>query len=112
LHASITPDSAYVLISKNNGLFATAIKASGTLIKRTEIDRHVGKHTAVTAANLPAAITTYLTSTYPGYVFDKAFSHSVNSVITGYDVEITSNSTKYVVVFDASGTFVKAFAVH
>jgi hypothetical protein len=112
LHASITPDSAYVLVSKNNGLFITVVKATGTLVKRTQIDKHVGTHVAVTAANLPAAITTYLTTTYPGYVFDKAFSHSVSGVIKGYDVEITSNSTKYVVVFDATGTFVKAFAVH
>ncbi|WDF80593.1 PepSY-like domain-containing protein [Mucilaginibacter sp. KACC 22773] len=112
LHASITPDSAYALVSKNNGLFITIIKATGTLIKRIQIDKHVGAHVAVTAANLPAAITTYLTTTYPGYVFDKAFSHSVSGVIKGYDVEITSNSTKYVVVFDATGTFVKAFAVH
>jgi len=112
LHASITPDSAYVLVSKNNGLFITVVKATGTLVKRTQIDKHVGTHVAVTAANLPAAITTYLTTTYPGYVFDQAFSHSVSGVIKGYDVEITSNSTKYVVVFDATGTFVKAFAVH
>ncbi|MDN3583162.1 PepSY-like domain-containing protein [Mucilaginibacter flavus] len=112
LHAAITPDSAYVLISKNNGLFATAVKANGTLIKRTQIDLHVGKHTAITEASLPAAITTYLTTTYPGYVFDKAFSHSVAGVVNGYDVVISSNNTKYVVVFDATGTFVKAFAVH
>jgi hypothetical protein len=112
LHASITPDNAYALVSKNNGLFITIIKATGTLIKRIQIDKHVGAHVAVTAANLPAAITTYLTTTYPGYVFDKAFSHSEGGVIKGYDVEITSNSTKYVIVFDATGTFVKAFAVH
>jgi hypothetical protein len=112
LHASVTPDSAYLLISKNNGLYATAVKANGTLIKRVQIDQHVGKHTAITEAALPAAITTYLTATYPGYVFDKAFSHSAAGVIKGYDVEITSNNTKYVIVFDAGGTFVKSFAVH
>jgi hypothetical protein len=112
LHASITPDSAYVLISKNNGLFATAIKANGTLIKRTQIDKHAGKHTAIAETSLPAAITTYLTTTYPGYVLDKAFSYSVSGTLKGYDVVITSNSTKYAVVFDASGIFVKAFAVH
>jgi hypothetical protein len=112
LHASITPDSAYVLLSKNNGLFVTVVKASGTLVKRTQIDKHVGTHVAITAANLPAAISAYLTTTYPGYVLDKAFSHSEGGLVKGYDVEITSNSTRYVIVFDASGTFVKAFAVH
>jgi hypothetical protein len=112
LHASITPDTAYLLISKNNGLFATVVKASGTLVKRTQIDKHLGKHIAITEAGLPVAITTYLTTTYPGYVFDKAFSHSEAGVVKGYDVSITSNSTKYIVVFDASGTFVKGFAIH
>ena len=112
LHASIMPDSAYVLISKNNGLYATVIKAAGTFVKRVQINLHPGKPVAVTAANLPAAITTYLTTTYPGYVFEKAYSFSVSGTLKGYAVLITSNSTKYVVTFNASGTFVKAFAVH
>jgi hypothetical protein len=112
LHASIMPDSAYVLISKNNGLYATVIKAAGTFVKRIQINLHPGKPVAVTAANLPAAITTYLTTTYPGYVFEKAYSFSVSSTLKGYAVLITSNSTKYIVTFDASDTFLKAFAVH
>lgn len=112
LHASIMPDSAYVLISKNNGLYATVIKAAGTFVKRVQINLHPGKPVAVTTANLPAAITTYLTTTYPGYVFEKAYSFSVSGTLKGYAVLITSNSTKYIVTFDASGAFVKAFAVH
>jgi hypothetical protein len=112
LHASVTPDTTYILISKNNGLFATAIKANGTFVKRVQVDKHIGKHAAVAEAALPAAITTYLTTTYPGYVFDKAFSYSQGGTLKGYAVSITSNSTKYIIVFDASGTFVKAFAVH
>ncbi|MDN5285226.1 MAG: putative beta-lactamase-inhibitor-like, PepSY-like [Mucilaginibacter sp.] len=113
LHASIAIDSTYILISKNNGLFATAIKANGTFVKRIQIDKHVGyKLTAVTEANLLANITTYLTTTYPGYVFDKAYSLSLNGTVKAYAVLITSNSTKYAVVFNANGTFVATFAVH
>jgi hypothetical protein len=107
LHAAITTDSTYILISKNVVLYATDISAAGVLIKRIQAEQHGGKHTAVTAANLPAAIATYLTATYPGYVIDKAFSISTSSTVTGYDVFITANNTHYVLQFDASGTFVK-----
>ena len=112
LHASITSDSTYILISKNVELYATAISASGVLIKRIQAEQHGGKHAAVTAASLPAAITTYLTTTYPAYVLDKAFSVSIGDIVSGYDVFITANSTHYVVTFDASGTFVKAKVIH
>ena len=110
--ASIAPDGNYVLISKNTLLYATVITPAGALVSRTQLEAHGGIHTAITAANLPASITTYLTTTYPGYVFDKAFSETVKSVLQGYDVFITSNNTKYVVEFDASGTFVSAKAIH
>ncbi|NCD69544.1 PepSY-like domain-containing protein [Mucilaginibacter agri] len=111
LHASVTRDTTYILISKNNGLFATAVSNTGTLVKRVQLNR-ILKHTAVTQANLLAAITTYLSTTYPGYVFDKAFAESVNGTVQAYDVFITVNSTKYVVGFNATGTFVKAVALH
>lgn len=111
LHAAITPDSTYILISKNVVLYATDISSAGVLIKRIKAEQHGGKHTAVTAANLPAAIATYLTATYPGYVIDKAFSISTGSTVTGYDVFITANNTHYVLQFDASGTFVKVMPI-
>ncbi|SEN60978.1 Putative beta-lactamase-inhibitor-like, PepSY-like [Mucilaginibacter gossypiicola] len=112
LHASVTPDNVYVLISKNGVLYSTAITAAGKLVKRVQIEKHDLKHAAVTEANLPAAITTYLTTTYPGYVFDKAFSESSDGTLQGYVVFITSNSTKYAIIFNASGTFVKALPIH
>jgi len=112
LHAAIAPDGSYILISKNKTLFATDITATGTFISRMQIPGPPAVHTSVLQANLPSAITTYLTATYPGYVFDKAFSASNKSGIIGYEVFITSNNTKYAVTFDATGTFVKAIAVH
>ncbi|WPU97383.1 PepSY-like domain-containing protein [Mucilaginibacter sp. cycad4] len=112
LHASVTPDNVYILISKNGVLYSTAVTAAGKLVKRVQIEKHYLKHAAVTEANLPAAITTYLTTTYPGYVFDKAFSESSGGTLQGYVVFITSNSTKYAILFNASGTFVKALPIH
>jgi hypothetical protein len=112
LHASVTPDLNYVLISKNKVLYSTVITAGGTLVKRVQIDQHNGLHTSVSQANLPAAISAYLTSTYPGYVFDKAYSETVSNVLQGYDVFITVNSTNYVVIFSAAGAFVKAIVIH
>lgn len=112
LHAAITPDNVYILISKNGVLYSTAITAAGKLVKRVQIEKHDLKHAAVTEANLLTAITTYLTTTYPGYVFDKAFSESSGGTLQGYVVFITSNSTKYAILFNASGTFVKALPIH
>ncbi|WP_413669012.1 PepSY-like domain-containing protein [Mucilaginibacter sp. Mucisp86] len=112
LHASIAHDDVYILISKNGVLYSTAVTATGKLVKRIQIEKHDLKHAAVTEANLPAAITTYLTATYPGYVFDKAFSESPGGTLQGYVVFITSNNTKYALIFNASGTFVKALPIH
>jgi hypothetical protein len=112
LHAFVTHDSTYVLISKNNGLFATAITPAGSLVVRAQIDARHGKVASVTEAALPAAATTYLTTTYAGYVFNKAFSISSKAgALLGYDVFITVNNTKYVVTFNATGTFVAAKAI-
>jgi len=112
LMASIAPDGDYVLISKNVTLFATVLTPTGTLVAHSQIDARNTDHAAVTAANLPAAITTYLTATYPGYVFNRAYSEKVNGVLQGYDVIITSNNTQYLVQFNASGSFIGFKPIH
>jgi len=112
LHASITPDTNYVLLSKNKVLYATMISPSGTLIKRISLDAKPGIHTTVAESALPAAISTYFTTTYPGYVFNKAFADSVNGTVKVYHVFITVNSTNYVVDFDGRGIFIKAITLH
>jgi F0F1-type ATP synthase membrane subunit c/vacuolar-type H+-ATPase subunit K len=111
LHAAIAPDGTYILISKNKTLFATAITTAPKLVKRIQIDAQPAKHTAVLQAALPAAIGTYLTATYPGYVFDKAFSANNKSGVLEYTVFITSNNTKFALRFDAVGVFVKALPI-
>lgn len=115
LHAAIAPDSTYLLLSKNAGLYATAISKTGTVLKHDLLPKPGngrGKPTEVTQASLPAAISTYLTTTYPGYVFDKAFSINDNGTLQGYDVLITVNNTHYAVSFNASGSFVRAVTLH
>ena len=96
-----------IVISKNGSYFGSAFTAAGVFVKRAALTVMPGKGTPVATANLPATITSYLTSTYPNYVLDKAFSHSENGTLKGYLVIIDANLTKYAVVFDASGNFVK-----
>jgi hypothetical protein len=106
VRASKTREGAYVLISRNAGLFATVFSANGTFLGRIQLPAPKGTIAAVEASALPAAVTTYLTNTYPGYVFNKAFSITVNGVLQGYCVAIEANSTRYGLLFDASGNFV------
>jgi len=113
LHAAITPDSTYLLISKNGVLYATNISAAGKLISRMQVGPPPPFNVkSVTQASLLSAITTYLTATYPAYVFNKAFADLNGTTVIGYDVFITANSTDYMVHFDASGNFVNAITLH
>ncbi len=112
LHAFKTPDSTYVLISKDTVLYATNITSTGSLISRLKIPAAGEIRTTISSANLLSAITTYLTTTFPGYVVDKAFTVGSKTAIKGYVVFITDNSTNYAVEFDAKGAFVKSTVVH
>jgi hypothetical protein len=112
LHASVTPDTTYILISADKGLYATNISASGKVINRMEIQPPGPAPMPIPQDKLPAAILTYLTSTYPGYVFNGAFVLNSKGAIAGYDVLITENSTNYDVRFDGSGNFVTAITLH
>lgn len=106
-HSFINRDSSYVVISTNNGIFATEFSSKGIFIKRVQIYPRVVSSVTLTPSTLPAAISTYLTTTYPAYVFDNAFQLKLNGNTTGYLIFIDDNSTKYLVIFNASGNFVK-----
>lgn len=97
--------NGYLLISVNNGVYATAFQATGAFFKRVKLHAREGKATAVEAAALPASITAYLTATYPGYVFNRAFSIALNGTLKGYVVVIDANNTRYGIAFDAQGNF-------
>jgi hypothetical protein len=106
--AFINKDGSIIVISKNVSFFATAFKADGTFIKRDVLPNHPGKDKEIPQSALPASVTTYLSATYPNYVFKKAFSDVDNGVLKGYLIIIDANMTKYAVVFNASGAFVSA----
>jgi hypothetical protein len=112
LHASVTPDTTYILISKDTVLHATDISSTGTLLKRIKVEPHGGINVAISATELLPAITTYLTSTFPGYVFNKAFAEGNRDGVIGYHVFITVNTTNYVVNFNAQGGFLSANVIH
>lgn len=110
LHAVVTKDTSYIVFSANKGLFATSFTSKLVFSKRVQLYPRPIK-TPVLQANLPAAINTYLSTTYAGYVFDKAFVEKVSGAVSKYVVLIDASGTRYAVQFDASGTFVKATTI-
>ncbi|ADB36297.1 PepSY-like domain-containing protein [Spirosoma linguale] len=79
---------------------ASARKAGVTSTSAT------GPHslTAVDIATLPAAITTYITTTYAGATVKEAFKDNQGN----YVVAITVSNSVKLLLFNATGTFVKA----
>ncbi len=112
LKAFIKRDGDYVVISRNNGLYATIFNSAGVFINHMALPSRQGTITPLDLGSLPASITNYLAATYPGYIFDKAFSFSHNGVLQGYAVVIDSNNTKYCLLFDASGNFLSVKVIH
>jgi hypothetical protein len=104
-------DSSIVVISVNNGVFATVFHTNGTFIKRVQLPARPGRPDAIELGALPANAQSYLTATYPNNVFKHAFKIERNGAVQGYVVLIDANATKYAVEFDASGNFVKAVTV-
>ena len=106
-----TCDSGYLVISKNTGVFANLFTKNGVFVKRVELPKPPGVLTAVAQTALPSNIQTYLSATYPNYVFDKADSVTLNGVLKGYVVIIDANNTRYCVAFDANGSFIAVKAI-
>jgi hypothetical protein len=105
-------DSSIVVLSMNNGLYATMFTSTGTFVKRIQLPAKNGRHASIELAALPQAAQTYLSTIYPNYVFKHAFKITANNAVTGYGVFLDSNATKYAVEFDAAGNFVKAATIH
>jgi hypothetical protein len=99
-----------VNISLNSVPYHVVFSATGAFVSVNSAGKGHGKMnqtmTTVAQADLLASIKTYLTANYAGYTFVNAYSETSNSVLTGYDVNITYNSVNYHVTFDATGTFV------
>jgi hypothetical protein len=111
LAAHTEKEGGIVVISANRGLYATLFNTTGLFVKRSQIVAHHGRKIAIAQANLPAKITTYLTTTYPAFVFHRAFESRTSAGIESYVVVLTSNETKYALQFDASGNFVKSVVI-
>ena len=106
-------DGSILVISKNNGAFATLFTSTGVFVKRIALPlaELKVKFADVAQASLPSNVQSYLSTTFPNYVFDKADSVTLNGVLKGYVVLINSNNTRYCVAFDASGNFVALKAI-
>jgi hypothetical protein len=104
-------DSSYVVLSKNNGVFATVFDSAGNFVNRVPLMPRAVGIAGIEQSALPSAVTNYLSTTYPNYVFEKALSVSENGSIKGYLVLIDANNTKYAVAFDAAGNFLAAKTV-
>jgi len=99
-------DSSYLVISTDSGfVYATLFKSDGTFIRRVTIRAPKGQISTVAQSALPSTLLSYLTTTYPDYVFEKAYSLTINSTLEGYVVVIDANNTKYALAFDAAGNF-------
>jgi hypothetical protein len=105
-------DSSIVVLSKNNGVYATVFALTGSFIKRDQLPTERGTIQSIELPALPSTASNYLAQTYPNYVFEKAFSFTENGTVKGYVVVIDANSTKYAVEFDAAGNFLKARTIH
>jgi hypothetical protein len=105
-------DSSIVVLSKDNGLYATVFTSAGGFVKREQLPTEHGAIQSIDLAALPSIVANYLSLTYPNYVFEKAFSFSMNGTIRGYVVVIDANNTRYAVEFDATGNFVRAKTIH
>ena len=100
----------YLVLSKNNGPFATLFTSAGVFVAHVSICPLLGL-LSVAEATLPTAAANYLATTYPNYVLDKAISVSVAGTIKGYVAVINANNTRYCVAFDANGNFVAVKAI-
>lgn len=99
-----------VNITLNSVPYHVVFSATGVFVSVNSAGKGHGKMNqsmaTVAQADLLAAIKTYLNTTYAGYTFINAYSETSNSVLTGYDVNITYNAVNYHVTFDATGAFV------
>ncbi len=104
-------DSSILVISKNNGLFANLFTSAGVFVKRVALAPQEFIFSQPVAQNiaqdsLPSNVLSYLSTTYPNYVFETASSIWTAGQLGGYAVVIDANNTKYAVWFDVTGKMV------
>ncbi|MFM9020572.1 MAG: hypothetical protein ACKOOA_04525 [Sediminibacterium sp.] len=107
-----TKGGVFVLISKNNGAFATLFNKNGGFEKRVALPAKDGELVNIAQSGLPAVILNFLSATFPNYVFNKADVLKSNGTVLGYLVLINANNTRYAVAFDAAGKFLAKKVIH
>jgi hypothetical protein len=109
--AYINIDSSYLIISADSGLYATLFNSAGDFVRRVQLYSRGPVSQQINQTDLPSTAQTYLSNTYPDYVFERGYSIYVNNSLQGYIVVIDSNNTKYAVEFDATGNLVGAITI-
>ncbi len=99
-------DSTVLVISADNGLYATLFSSSGNFIKRISLSPQFAADQQIMQDSLPSNALTFLSNSFPNYVFESALSLTLNNVVQGYVVVIDADNTKYSVWFDATGKLV------
>ena len=112
LKAFKTKDGAYLIVSKNNGAFATLFNKNGGFEKRVVLPAKDGELVNIAQSALPAEILNFLSATFPNYVFNKADVAKSNGTVLGYLVLINANNTRYAIAFDATGKFLVKKVIH
>lgn len=110
-HAVVNRDGSIIVLSLNKGIYATMFSSTSVFIKRMQLPAHQGKDFIIAQSALPARALTYLSATYPNYIFNRAYEIKANGTLQGYVAFIDANGTKYSIQFEASGTFIRAVAV-
>jgi hypothetical protein len=116
LRAYQNRDSSWLVITKDDGLFANLFASDGTFIKRvsltpTGISSNNPVIQNITQDSLPSAASSMLSTVFPNYVFESAVSITVNGQLQGYALVIDANNTKYGVWLDASGNLIAALPI-
>jgi hypothetical protein len=104
-------DSYTIIISKDKKLTLLTFDKDGKFVKAIEtpsITLPKIEDKALTVADIPAAIKTYLDKTYAGWTFTKGSVTLKDGVAEIYYVYITVGTDKYHVYFDKDGKFVAA----
>ena len=105
-------DDKFIVLSINNGVFATVFDKNGVFIKRVQIITFSGNITVITqVTGLLTTSQNYLTAHFPAYVFNRGFVLKINNVTIGYVAIINANNTRYAVAFDASGNFLASVTI-
>lgn len=107
----IKDGSILVLSQDTQGFYATAFTSTGSFIKRVYLPIVQGKISLLSESKLPAKASTFLTTTFPGFSFNKVFEISAFGGIKGYLSLIDANMTKYAVLFNANGEAIASFTV-